>query len=65
MELYKTSSPAEMASGQVGIVLPHETMHSFEADHNKIIWNLDVHGDISHWPDVKESFKISVLPAAG
>ncbi len=65
MELYKTSSPAEMASGQVGIILPQETMHSFEADHNKIVWNLEVYGDIPRWPDVKESFKITVAQAAG
>jgi len=63
MELYKTSSAGEIASGQVGFVLPREMMHSFEADNNKIIWNLDVHGDIRRWPDVKESFKITVTPA--
>jgi len=63
MELYKTSSAGEIASGQIGFVLPQETMHSFEADNNKIIWNLDVHGDIRRWPDVKESFKITVTPA--
>jgi len=63
MELYQTSSTAEIASGQVGFVLPQETMHSFEAENNKIIWNLDVHGDIRRWPDVKESFKITVTPA--
>jgi len=63
MELYKTSSTGEIASGQVGFVLPQETMHSFEAENNKIIWNLHVHGDIKSWPDVKESFKITVTPA--
>jgi len=64
MELYKTSNTASMAGGQVGFVLPQETMHSFEADNNKILWNLDIHGDIKTWPDVKESFKITVVPAA-
>lgn len=65
MELYKTSNMAGGAAGQVGFVLPQETMHSFEADNNKILWNLDIHGDIKTWPDVKESFKITVAPAAG
>jgi len=65
MELYKTASPTEIASGRVGMVLPHETMHSFEADNNKIIWDLDIRGDIHRWPDVKESFKITVTPVAG
>ena len=63
MELYKTSDPANVATGQVGIVLPQETMHSFEADNNKILWNLVICGDIKTWPDVKESFKIAVVPA--
>jgi hypothetical protein len=64
MELYKTSDPNEIASGQVGFVVPQDTMHSFEAENNRILWNLDVRGSIKHWPDVKESFKITVTPAA-
>jgi hypothetical protein len=63
MELYKTSITTEIGSGQVGLIVPSDTMHSFEADNNKIIWNLEIHGDIKKWPDVKESFKVSVVPA--
>jgi len=62
MELYRTSSPYEIASGQVGFVMPSDTMHSFEAENNKILWNLEVRGSIQRWPDVKESFKINVTP---
>jgi hypothetical protein len=62
MELYKTSSATEMRSGQVGFFLPQDTMHSFEASNNQILWNLDVHGDIKRWPDVRESFTIKVVP---
>ncbi|UCD49948.1 MAG: DUF3592 domain-containing protein [Phycisphaerales bacterium] len=64
MELYKTSSAANVAAGQVGFVLPQETMHSFEAENNKILWNLHIRGDIKKWPDVKESFPITVVPGA-
>lgn len=39
-------------------------MHSFSAENNKIIWRLDLRGDIKSWPDVKESFEIEVTPAA-
>ncbi|MBN1359499.1 MAG: DUF3592 domain-containing protein [Sedimentisphaerales bacterium] len=63
MELYRTESPSEMGSGQVGFVIPAETMHSFEAENNKIRWSLELHGDIKCWPDVKESFPIEVVPA--
>ena len=62
MELYKTSNASEIASGQVGFIVPSDTMHTFEAENNKILWNLEVHGDIKRWPDVKESFKITVAP---
>ncbi len=64
MELYRTSDPNEIASGQVGFILPPDTMHSFEAENNKILWRLDIHGGIQGWPDVKESFQITVTPAA-
>ena len=39
-------------------------MHSFEAENNKILWNLAIHGDIEKWPDVRESFPITVVPGA-
>jgi len=63
MELYRTSDLAEIASGQVGLVLPGDTMHSFSAENNKIIWTIEIRGDIERWPDVKESFEIEVTPA--
>jgi len=64
MELYRTSDVNEIVSGQVGFVMPQDTMHSFEAQNNKVLWNLDIHGSIKRWPDVKESFKITVTPTA-
>ena len=63
MELYKTGDAQQIAAGQAGFVLPQDTMHSFEAENNKILWDLDVHGEIKGWPDVKESFHITVTPA--
>ncbi len=62
LELRKATNPSDIARGQIGFLIPTETMHSFEAGHNKIIWSLDVHGDISRWPDVKESFPIMIVP---
>jgi hypothetical protein len=62
MELYRTSQPGDVAVGQVGFAIPHETMHTFEADNNKILWSLELHGDIKRWPDVKESFPIEIVP---
>jgi cbb3-type cytochrome oxidase subunit 3 len=62
MELYRTTDPNQVASGQVGFLVPSDTMHTFEADNNKVLWSLDVRGDIKRWPDVKESYPIEVMP---
>jgi hypothetical protein len=64
MELYRTSDANEIASGEVGFAIPPDTMHSFEAENNKILWNLAIRGSIGNWPDVKESFQITVTPSA-
>jgi len=64
-ELYRTSDPNEIASGQVGFIMPQDTMHSFEAENNQILWRLDINGRIRGWPDVKESFQITVTPVVG
>ncbi|MEX2670701.1 MAG: DUF3592 domain-containing protein [Phycisphaeraceae bacterium] len=42
--------------------VPAGAMHSFEADHNKVVWVLRVHGVIPFWPDLNQSFAITVLP---
>lgn len=62
MELFKTQDYPDIAAGQIGFVIPQETMHSFEADNNKIIWSIHVHGDIARWPDVKQDYKIIISP---
>jgi hypothetical protein len=63
MEVLSTQDRREIGFGEVGLVIPSDSMHSFEAPSNKIIWEIEVHGDIERWPDVKETFKIAVLPA--
>lgn len=61
-ELLNTVKPVEIAAGKVTIAVPADSMHSFDAANNKIIWRIRVHGDIPRWPDVKEDFVIPVLP---
>jgi hypothetical protein len=60
--LLDTSDPALMQSGAVTLTIPHHAMHSFDAANNKIVWKLELHGDIPRWPDVKVDFPITVLP---
>ncbi len=58
------SSPAEIATGSARIDVPADTMHSFDAPHNRIVWTLKVQGDIRSWPDVSEDLKVVVVPPA-
>jgi hypothetical protein len=51
----------ERGSGTIRI--PAGTMHSFASNNNKIVWTLTVKGDINRWPDVDESFGVTVSPA--
>lgn len=50
----------KQGSGQVQI--PIDTMHSFEARNNKIVWRIIAQGEIPIWPDLKEEYPIAVLP---
>lgn len=64
LHIVETEDHRDMMIGDGTLTVPLDTMHSFEAANNKIIWVLKVHGDIRMWPDVKEEFPLTVLPAA-
>jgi len=51
-----------MHDGEAEVTVPPDTIHSFEADNNKIVWAFKVHADIPRWPDVEQEFPITVLP---
>jgi hypothetical protein len=54
----------EIARGGADVEIPHDTMHSFAGDHNKVVWSLKVNGDVPRWPDVDEKFEVDVRPLA-
>jgi len=58
------TDPLGMTRGETAFTIPADTVHSFESENNKIVWHLCVHGDIRMWPDVKEEFAFTVLPAS-
>ncbi len=64
IDLIDTTDGVEMVSGAASVTIPRDTMHSFEAEHNKIIWHLRVRGEIPLWPDVHQAYVIEVLPEA-
>lgn len=60
--LVEITDPMQMEMGEVKVTIPAETMHSFHAVSNRIQWKLQIKGDIARWPDVDQSFGITVLP---
>jgi hypothetical protein len=62
-EIYYASSPDLTETGQADFDIPADKMHSFEAASNKILWEIAVKGVIDKWPDIKEEFKITIVPA--
>ncbi len=62
IEIVATTEMFDMEEGSAKFMIPVDTMHSFDAPNNKIVWTLEVHGKIPCWPDVSASFPITVLP---
>ena len=61
-DLVNTGNDWEIPNGAAELTIPSETMHSFEGDANKIIWEIKVEGEIARWPDVGENFPITIRP---
>ncbi|MFC4992023.1 DUF3592 domain-containing protein [Rubritalea tangerina] len=60
--LTETSDPRKIRRGEIEIILPQDTMPSWEGSNNAIKWYLRVRGDIKLWPDIKDDYLITVLP---
>lgn len=61
-ELPVIESAIAIPSGKAQMTVPENSMHSFKADHNEIIWSVEVFADVWFWPDVAVGFPIVVLP---
>jgi len=59
-DLVDTANDWEIPRGAAELVIPAETMHSFEAAFNEIIWEIKVEGEIERWPDVAQNFPIRI-----
>jgi hypothetical protein len=61
-DLINTQNDWEIPKGAKELTIPSDTMHSFEASANKIIWEIKVAGEIVRWPDIDQNFPITVRP---
>jgi len=62
IELANQVSPSVARAGSARVKIPADTMHSFTAAHNKIVWALRVRGDIRQWPNSDDEFPLTVAP---
>ena len=62
IEVLDVPGLARGASGNATLRIPADTMHSFTASHNKVVWTLKLRGEIRSWPDVVDEFDIAVRP---
>ena len=60
--LFEISDRAQMASGSIKVNIPRDLIHTFTTTNNKVVWMLQVKGDIPKWPDVDAEFPIAVTP---
>lgn len=61
-DVLDTPRPLAIRSGTATVSLPAETMHSFAAPNNKVLWVLSLHAHIRAWPDVKDEYVLAVVP---
>ena len=57
-----TDQPMQIAQGTGSVRVPDDTMPSWAADHNKIIWSLKAACEIPGWPDSDDEYDIVVAP---
>ncbi|MEQ1862530.1 MAG: DUF3592 domain-containing protein [Chthoniobacteraceae bacterium] len=62
LAIVETDDPGRIREGQAQFVVPDNVMHSWDGGDNKIIWQLQVRGEIPRYPDVSEDFDFTVLP---
>ena len=55
---------ADFRSGSARITVPAGAMHTFIAPNNKVLWRLRVEGTIARFPDVKDEYPVTILPAS-
>lgn len=62
IDLVDTRSSMEISRSTAELAIPTDTMHSFEASRNRIVWRLKVSAEIPRWPDVAEEHKVVIQP---
>ena len=59
-ELLDTSLPLEIAGGSTQVSIPADARPSLVTADRRVVWTLEVSGEIRFWPDVSEEFQVTV-----
>jgi len=62
VELVTSTRGRDLRRGKVKLTIPGDTMHTFRSRNNKIVWHLQVKGDIPMWPDIGDEYAFEILP---
>jgi len=62
INIFDTENPEYMKEGSAGFTIPSDSMHTFDAPHNKVLWHIHLNSKINYWPDIKEEYEIMVFP---
>ncbi|MFP4351901.1 MAG: DUF3592 domain-containing protein [Puniceicoccaceae bacterium] len=62
--LFESTDKGAFREGTVEAALGEESVPSMKTDHNEIVWQIVVRGEIRRWPDLNESYLLPVRPVA-
>jgi hypothetical protein len=60
MELANQIPPGIARAGSARVKIPADTMHSFTAAHNKVVWALRVRGEVPNLPDSDDNLRAAL-----
>lgn len=65
MTVIDAAEPYTIASGSTSFSVPVDTVPTFKAENNKILWQLKVCCEIPGWPDSDDEYEVLVQPGGG
>lgn len=65
MTVIDAAEPYTIASGSTSFSVPADTVPTFKAENNKILWQLKVCCEIPGWPDSEDEYEVLVRPGGG
>jgi hypothetical protein len=61
--VFRTRNRSEIKAGQASFLVPSDALPSSSEQDHRVRWAVRVTGKIPNWPDIRDEFEITVLPA--